>query len=334
MNFRNHKYFPDLPMIKKAPISFHPYLKSVIWGGTRICQYKGIEQPDNQVGESWEVSEVPGYESVVSSGSYEGMTLHELIDRFGDELLGFSVFKRYEGKFPLLIKFIDANDDISVQVHPGDKLAAERHDSMGKTELWYIIKSESGARIYSGLREHLTPEEYVRRVADKTFSRALAEHESFPGDVFYLPAGRVHAIGAGNLLAEIQQSSDITYRIYDYDRLDNDGKPRELHTELAKEAIDYRIYDNYKNEAIPEESDYCEIAGCDHFTAHRIKLDGEKEFCFDSSSFTILICIEGNAVIKCREGKMTLRQGNTVLIPAAATSFTLTGKATLLLTRS
>ncbi len=216
-----------------------PYFKSVIWGGERICKYKGVEQTEEKIGESWEISAVPGHESVVAEGPYKGMRITELIDCFGAELLGSKVMERYDGKFPLLVKLIDANDNLSVQVHPDDELAKKRHDSLGKTEMWYIIDADKGAKIYSGLNREMTPEEYVARVADNTIEETLAVHDSHPGDIFFLPAGRVHAIGAGNLLAEIQESSDITYRIYDYERRDAQGNARELHTELAKDAIEY-----------------------------------------------------------------------------------------------
>lgn len=317
-------------MIEKAPIKFIPYLKSVIWGGDKICRYKGIAQTEEKIGESWEISAVPGHESVVADGPYNGMKITELIECFGPELLGTSVFERYDGKFPLLIKIIDAQDNLSVQVHPDDTLAMERHDSLGKTEMWYIIDADDGARIYSGLNRELTPEEYVKMVADNTIEDALAVHDSNAGDVFFLPAGRVHAIGAGNLLAEIQESSDITYRIYDYDRRDAHGNPRELHTELAKDAIDYTFHEEYKS--APADSSVADavIAECGHFKVDRLLLDGEMALSFDDSSFTVLMCLAG----ECAIGEMTLKAGETVLVPAALTEFTLKGKATLLTARS
>ena len=321
-------------MIEKAPIRFVPYLKSVIWGGEKICRYKGIEQTEEKIGESWEISVVPGHESVVSEGPYKGMRITELIECFGPELLGRDVFDRYDGKFPLLVKLIDANDNLSVQVHPDDDLARERHDSLGKTEMWYIIDADKGAKIYSGLNRELTPDEYVRMVEDNTIEQALAVHDSHPGDVFFLPAGRVHAIGAGNLLAEIQESSDITYRIYDYDRRDAQGNPRELHTEQAKDAIDYTFYEEYKSApADPSVADAV-IAECGHFKVDRLLLDGEMTLTLTDSSFTVLMCLDGEAVIGYGTDFMPLKPGETLLIPAALTSFTLKGKATLLPTRS
>ncbi len=321
-------------MLKKEPIRFVPYLKSVIWGGEKICKYKGIEQTEANIGESWEISAVPGHESIVADGVYKGMRITELIECFGPELLGREVFARYDGKFPLLIKIIDANDNLSVQVHPDDELAKERHDSLGKTEMWYIIDADKGAKIYSGLNREITADEYVDSVENNTIEDVLAVHDSHPGDVFFLPAGRVHAIGAGNLLAEIQESSDITYRIYDYGRRDAKGNTRELHTELAKDAIDYKFYDDYKSKTPDKEVADAIIARCDHFTVDRILLDGEMALHLSDTSFTVLMCLEGEAELEYEEGIMAVKSGETVLIPAALTSLTLKGKGTLLAARS
>ena len=321
-------------MIEKSPIRFVPYLKSVIWGGEKICRYKGIEQTEEKIGESWEISAVPGHESVVAEGPYKGMKITELIECFGPELLGTSVFDRYDGTFPLLVKLIDAQDNLSVQVHPDDDLARERHDSLGKTEMWYIIDAEKGAKIYSGLNRKLTSDEYVKMVADNTIEEVLAVHDSKAGDVFFLPAGRVHAIGAGNLLAEIQESSDITYRIYDYDRRDAQGNPRELHTEQAKDAIDYTFHEEYKSApADPLVADAV-IAECGHFKVDRLLLDGEMNLAYDASSFTVLMCLEGECFVEYGIGSMPMKRGETLLLPAVLTDFTLKGQATLLTARS
>lgn len=321
-------------MIEKAPISFRPYLKTVIWGGNKICDYKGIPQEEPNIGESWEISEVPGHESVVADGTYERLSLTDLIERFGAELLGTEVARRYEGKFPLLIKFIDASDNLSVQVHPDDALAQKRHGSLGKTEMWYIIGADEGAKIYAGLNRRVTPDEYVRLVENDEFQTVLAIHDAAPGDVFFLPAGRVHAIGAGNLLAEIQESSDITYRIYDYGRRDAAGNTRELHTQQAKDAIDYNVYDDYK--AAPADTGVkdCEIASCSHFSTRRLIIDGSMELCLDATSFTVLICVSGSADIEIEGRRRKIAAGQTVLLPAVVGDVTLTGEATILLTRS
>lgn len=320
-------------MIEKRPIKFHPYLKSVIWGGDKICDYKGISQPEPKIGESWEISAVEGHESVVAEGSYKGRTLNELTDLFGTDLLGEKVMSRYGGKFPLLVKLIDANDNLSVQVHPDDKLAMQRHHSLGKSEMWYIISSDRGAKIYSGLNKTITEEEYLKHVEKGTFGTLLAEHSSKPGDVFYLPAGRVHAIGAGNMLAEIQESSDITYRIYDYNRRDASGHTRELHTQQAKDAIDYAYHNDYKTETIDTSIADAEIANCEHFKVRRLLLDGEMEFCYEPTSFTVVMCLKGEAAVRYPGGETELRSGETVLIPAVMTEFGLVGKGTLLTAR-
>ncbi len=321
-------------MIKKAPIRFKPYFKSVIWGGERICKYKDIEQPQDKIGESWEISAVEGQESIVAEGPYKGMSIPELIECFGSELLGTKVFDRYEGKFPLLIKLIDANDKLSVQVHPDDRLAKERHGSLGKSEMWYIISADEGAKIYSGLNREMTPEEYVRRVKDGSIEDVLAMHESRRGDVYFLPAGRVHAIGAGNFLAEIQESSDITYRIYDYGRRDAKGNTRELHTEQAKDAIDYTYYENYKSAPPTDNVADAVIAECEHFTVNRVLVDGEMEMKFSGESFVAIMCIDGEASLVYSGGKMVLKTGETVLVPAALKAIALKGKGTLLIAQS
>ena len=321
-------------MIEKAPIRFVPYLKSVIWGGEKICRFKGIEQTEANIGESWEISAVAGHESVVAEGSYKGMNITELIGCFGPELLGTDVFDRYEGRFPLLVKLIDANDNLSVQVHPDDALAMERHGSLGKTEMWYIIDTEESAKIFSGLNREMTPEEYVRMVEENPIEQALAVHYSHPGDVFFLPAGRVHSIGGGNLLAEIQESSDITYRIYDYDRRDAEGNPRELHTEQAKDAIDYTFHEDYRSEPADPDVAYAVIAECSHFKVDRLLLDGEMSLAYDDTSFTVVMCLEGAASLEYEGGEMPLKGGETVLVPAGLTSFKLKGKGTLLTARS
>lgn len=317
-------------MIDKAPLCFAPYLKSVIWGGNKICSYKGIDSSENNVGESWEISAVPGHESVVTNGKYKGRKITELIDSFGPDLLGKDVFEKYNGCFPLLVKIIDANDNLSVQVHPNDTLAMARHNCLGKTEMWYIIDSEKDAKIYSGLKEQIGPCEYVAHVANGTIEDVLAVHDSAPGDVFFLPAGRVHAIGAGNLLAEIQESSDITYRIYDYNRRDAEGNLRQLHTAQAKDAIDYTLCDEYKSAPIPDEVKDAEIVKCSHFNVRRVMVDNEISLDFDSRSFSIIMCISGEAEVVYPDGSMVIKQGQTILCPAVLNNLKLVGKATLL----
>lgn len=227
------------------PYKFEPYLKTTLWGGYQIAPFKGIYTAQPNIGESWEISGVPGHESVaIDRGLIDdvdlGLTLTELIDKYKGLLIGNRVYKRFGNKFPLLVKFIDSRQDLSVQVHPDDKLAQERHGCAGKTEMWYIIKSDVGAKIYAGLKKQITPDDYEHMVSGEApegsnpMADVIATHEAHQGDLFFLPAGRLHAIGAGCFLAEIQQTSDITYRVYDFGRKDAHGNPRELHTELAK----------------------------------------------------------------------------------------------------
>lgn len=224
------------------PLKFRPILKSLVWGGEKIAPFKHIETTQHNIGESWELSGVRGNESVVANGEYAGRTISELVAQFKDRLIGKRNYARTGNEFPLLIKFIDAKQDLSIQVHPNDELAARRHNgSKGKTEMWYVVGADEGAHLMSGLSKQITPEEYAARVEGHTITDVLRDYAVSPGDVFFLPAGRIHSIGAGSFIAEIQQTSDITYRIYDFGRLGLDGKPRELHTALAKDAIDYTV---------------------------------------------------------------------------------------------
>lgn len=326
-------------MINRAPLQFEPYLKSVIWGGNKLCSFKKLDKCLDGIGESWEISAVPGHESIVADGPYKGLSITELIDTFGVELLGNKVFEKYGDKFPLLIKFIDAADNLSVQVHPDDALAKQRHNSLGKTEMWYIVSADKGAKIFAGLNTAMTPDDYARRVADGTFAQTLAVHDSTPGDVFFLPAGRVHAIGAGNLLAEIQQSSDITYRIYDYDRRDANGNARELHTELAKDAIDYTVYDNYRSPRPAADNVDSAIVECDYFVCRKLTSHSGANpipVTLTNESFTIVICVEGTVTLHYGEGlTTTLPAGHTALLPAAMAAtggVTLSGEGTALTT--
>ena len=224
-------------------LKFKPILKTVVWGGEKIAPFKGIRTDQHNIGESWELSGVPGNESVVANGPLAGKTVTELISEYGEKLIGRSNYEKTGTEFPLLIKFIDARQDLSIQVHPNDELAAARHNgSKGKTEMWYVVSADKDAHLMSGLNREITPDEYVARVENNTITDVLCDYKVSPGDVFFLPAGRIHSIGSGSFIAEIQQTSNITYRIYDFGRLGLDGKPRELHTGLAKDAIDYTVY--------------------------------------------------------------------------------------------
>lgn len=317
--------------IKKQPIVFHPQFKSVIWGGNKICEYKSIDQPYPNIGESWEVSAVKDSESIVAEGPYKDKSIVELIDLYGEDLLGKNVTEKYGNKFPLLIKFIDANDNLSIQVHPDDILAKERHGSLGKTEMWYIIQSEKEAKILSGFSKAISKEEYKKRVAESSLIDVIASHNAKEGDVFYLPAGRIHSIGAGNFLAEIQESSDITYRIFDYNRVDSNGNPRELHTDLAVDAIDFKVYDDYKKNIRETDENVSNLVECQHFSTLKLNVKEDLIFPLTVSSFYIVIGLEGSLEIKTEEGQIELLKCKTVLLPAIVNEIKLKGTGKLLL---
>ena len=308
------------------PLKFQNIFKSVVWGGEKIAPFKGVNTQQKNIGESWELSGVKGNESIVAEGPLAGRTITSLAEEYKGALLGEKVYAATGAEFPLLIKFIDARDDLSIQVHPDDKLAAERHNgSKGKTEMWYVVQADEKAHLMSGLNKEITPEEYAAKVADNTITDVLHDYDVHAGDVFFLPAGRIHSIGKGCFIAEIQQTSDITYRIYDFGRLGLDGKPRELHTELSKAAIDYTVLPEYKTQYQSIKNQENEIVSCKYFTTSLYELD--KEVTKDMSgldSFVIAICVEGCGSLTDSEGNtVSLSQGETVLVPACSRSFTL-----------
>lgn len=306
----------------------------MIWGGKSLAPYKGIDTDLDSIGESWEISAMPGKESAVDRGPLAEETLPALVERFGVRLLGSRTVARYGKKFPLLVKLIDADADLSIQVHPDDELAARRHNSFGKTEMWYVISTRPGAVIKAGLNRRLDPGSYRAMVADGTFADAVASYPSAPGDSFFIPSGRVHAICAGNLLAEIQQSSDITYRIFDYNRLDKDGRPRQLHTAEAADAIDYTVLPDYRNTPRAKGDGDKEIVGCEHFTVDLLTLDGPTRTINPAGeSFVVLMCLEGEATLSCGDETVTIPRGDTVLLCADAPAASLTGHAKILSTR-
>lgn len=302
------------------PIKFRPILKSLVWGGEKIAPYKGIETAQDHIGESWELSGVKGNESVIANGEYAGLTISELIAKHKGTLVGERNYQRTGTEFPLLIKFIDARQDLSIQVHPNDRLAAEREPGKkGKTEMWYVVGADQGAHLLSGLSQTITPQEYEQRIADHSITDVLCSYDITKGDVFFLPAGRIHSIGAGAFIAEIQQTSDITYRIYDFGRLGLDGKPRELHTEQSKAAIDYSVSADYRTRYERKLNCECPLVRCDYFTTTLLPID--RPFVKDLSdvdSFLVVICTLGKGTLTDAEGNSTgFRQGETILIPAS-----------------
>lgn len=307
------------------PLKFTPQYHDKIWGGDKIRTKLGKDFGDlRNCGESWELSGVSGNISVVSNGFLAGNNLEELIEIYMGDLVGDKVYDKFSVEFPLLIKFIDANDDLSVQVHPDDKMAKERHQAFGKTEMWYVLQADKGAKLNCGFNQELNKETYQQKLANREIMDVLNFVEVEPGDVFFMPAGRVHAIGAGVMVAEIQQTSDITYRIYDYERKDADGKERELHTELALDAIDFTYHDSYKTEYDAEKNKRTEIVKCDYFNTGILEFDAtiEKDI-YGLDSFVIYICVEGEYEISTPDFKETVKMGETILVPASVNQYQL-----------
>lgn len=302
------------------PLKFKPILKSTIWGGNKIIPFKHLDCQQEQVGESWEISDVKGDESIVANGADAGKNLTQLMNEYKEKLVGKENYERFHGEFPLLIKFIDAQQDLSIQVHPDDELAMKRHNSRGKTEMWYVIGTAEGAHLRSGLSQKITPEEYARRIADNTICDVLADYQIHAGDVFFLPAGRIHSIGAGSFIAEIQETSNITYRIYDFNRKDKNGNTRELHTELSKDAIDYTVHEDYRTHYTPKQNEGVELVKCRHFTTSVYDLTEPMTVDYSElNSFVIYICMEGSCKVTDNEGnELQLRAGESVLFPATA----------------
>lgn len=301
------------------PLKFTPIYKDKIWGGNKI---KSVLNKDfgslPNCGESWELSGVEGNVSVVSNGYLGGNSLEELIEVYMGDLVGDNIYETYGTEFPLLIKFIDANDDLSIQVHPDDEMAAERHNSYGKTEMWYVMQADKGAKLQSGFNQPVDQEKYLEKLEKVELTDILNFEEVTAGDVFFIPAGRVHAIGKGILLAEIQQTSDITYRIYDYDRRDDKGNTRELHTDLALDAIDYTLFPEYKSNYEVKANESVELASCQYFTTNVLELTEVVDKDYNKlDSFVIYICMEGELVVETEAGTELVQMGETILIPAS-----------------
>ena len=309
------------------PIKFNPLLVQTLWGGEKIIPFKHLNSDLTQVGESWEISGVKGNETVVSEGEFKGKKLNELVDELKGKLVGEANYKRFGNDFPLLIKFIDARQELSIQVHPTDELAQKRGKLRGKTEMWYIMDSDENAKLRAGMKEKITPEQYKQMVEDDTITEAIAEYKVKEGDCFFLPAGRIHSIGTGCFLAEIQQTSDVTYRIYDFKRKDKDGNYRELHTEEAAECIDYNVEPNYRTEYTPVKNEVVALVECPYFTTAVYDLNEPMTLDYSElDSFVILIGLKGSGEITDNEGNTTtLCEGETILIPATTSEVKVTG---------
>ncbi|MFY9150629.1 MAG: type I phosphomannose isomerase catalytic subunit [Prolixibacteraceae bacterium] len=301
------------------PLKFAPIYKDKIWGGNKIKSVLNKDFGDlPNCGESWELSGVEGNVSVVTNGYLAGNSLEELIEVYMGDLVGEAVFEKYGVEFPLLIKFIDANDDLSIQVHPDDKISKERHNAFGKTEMWYVIQADAGSKLQSGFNQPVDQEKYLEKLGNVELTDILNFEEVSAGDVFFIPAGRVHAIGNGILLAEIQQTSDVTYRIYDYNRHDDQGNTRELHTELALDAIDYTLLPDYKTKYTAKLNESVELVKCEYFTTNVLDLTHpvEKDY-IKLDSFVIYICLEGVLEIETESGVESVKKGETILLPAS-----------------
>ena len=300
------------------PLTFEPILKERIWGGEKLTTIFKKGLPQTHIGESWELSDVEGDVSVVSNGDLKGKSLKELIQTYQGDLLGDKVYKAFGDNFPILIKFIDAKTPLSIQVHPNNELAKERHNSFGKNEMWYIMQTDENAELIVGFNQDVNQDRYIDKLESGKVLEILNVEKIKKGDTFYIPTGRVHAIGAGVLLAEIQQTSDVTYRIYDYNRVDaTTGKERELHTELALDAIDYTQHDTYKTSYTLKENQSSELVYSPYFKTNIIQLKGQlfKDY-KGLDSFVIYLCVEGNAKVKCGDKTYHLNLGETILLPA------------------
>lgn len=315
--------------MKLYPLQFEPILKDRIWGGTKLKTYLNKPIASEITGESWEISTVANDVSIIANGVFKGKSLNELINDFPEQVLGIKVFEQFGKQFPLLFKYLDAREDLSIQVHPNDELAARRHNSFGKTEMWYVMQADDEARLIVGFKEKSSSEEYIKHLENKTLLSILDTKKVKKGDVFFLETGTVHAIGAGTVIAEIQQTSDITYRLYDFDRVDANGNTRELHVDLALEAINYDKVEAQK-EYLKIENTSNEVVDCSYFTTNFIPLNGNLNVNKNQNSFTVYMCVDGDFELILNEEKYSYKKGDTVLIPASLTDFQLSGKGSLL----
>ena len=293
---------------------FQPIIKQMIWGS-----------------ESWQISGVAGSETIVACGDDKGKSLNELVSQQKEKLVGEDNYKRFGNEFPLLIKFIDAKQDLSIQVHPNDEIAHKHGKSRGKTEMWFALPCAPEAQLYCGLKKQITPEEYKQMVDNDTITDALARYDVKEDDTFFIPAGRIHAIGGGCVVAEIQQTSDVTYRIYDYKRKDKDGNYRELHTQLASESIDYTVLPNYRTEYQPAKNEGVQIAECPYFTTAIYDLTEPMTLDYSElDSFVILIAVKGEGTITANGEEMEFKKGDTILLPATTGEVKVSGEVKFL----
>ena len=300
------------------PLKFKTIFKDKIWGGQKINTYLGKDfSPLPNCGETWEISGVKSDVSVVENGDLAGKSLASILETHKGDLVGKQIYEKFGNEFPLLVKFIDANDDLSIQVHPDDELAKKRHNSFGKTEMWYVIQADQGASLIAGFNQKVNEEIYIEKLNSGKLADILNKEEVEAGDVFFLPAGRVHTIGKGLLIAEIQQTSDITYRIYDFDRVDDKGNKRELHTEEALAALDYEVYPEYKSVYDKKLNEPVHVVSCPYFSTNILEFTQSvtRDYSFDS--FVIHVCVQGAYILNYGDESLNVKMGDCVLIPAS-----------------
>ena len=305
------------------PLVFQPILKEKIWGGEKLEEHFNKPAHSKNVGESWEISTVPNDVSVVVNGDLKGNSLQDLVNKYTFKLLGKKNWKRFGNEFPLLIKFIDAKEDLSIQLHPNDELAKKRHNSFGKTEMWYVMQADKDANLIVGFNGDVDKETYLKHLKNNTLTEILNFDKVKEGDTYFIEAGRVHAIGAGVLLAEIQQTSDITYRVYDWDRVDVHGNTRELHNDIAIDAFDFKMVNDFKIDYKKHKNASNKIVSCPFFTTNFIEINSEipKHNTYDS--FIIYMCVDGNVEILTNGSNTMISKVETILIPANIKDFKL-----------
>lgn len=313
------------------PLKFSPILKDKIWGGNKLKTQLNKKTTLQRIGESWEISDVEGDTSIVSNGNLKGTSLKELVSLYKADVLGHKNYTIFKEKFPLLIKFIDAKQDLSIQLHPNDTLAKERHNSFGKTEMWYVMQADKDSNLIVGFNQKITPQIYLEHLKNKTLTKILNFEKVKEGDTYFIEVGRVHAIGAGVMLAEIQQTSDITYRVYDWDRVDDNGNERELHNDLALDAIDFNMPNNFRINYSKDKNQSNSMVSCPYFTTNFLSLDKNLEYTNTKDSFIIFMCVNGKGHISYNNHDVTFQKGETVLIPSVIKEFSIiTNKAELL----
>jgi len=313
------------------PIKFSPILKDKIWGGQKLNTILNKESELPNVGESWEISDVEGDTSIVTNGELKGQSLKELLETYKAKLIGDKNYKVFGDKFPLLIKFIDAKQDLSIQLHPNDELAKKRHNSFGKTEMWYVMQADEASNLIVGFNKKMDSDSYLEHLENKTLTEILNFDTVKEGDTYFIEVGRVHAIGAGVMLAEIQQTSDITYRVYDWDRVDGQGNERELHNDLAIDAFNFEMEDNFRVSYSKDNNHSNEMVSCPYFTTNYLSVTDVIQKTNTHDSFIIYICVDGEVTITTENGIETIIKGETILIPATLKDFRITSNNAKLL---